>query len=348
MALRLIEIDIPQVSWDEVSGFLKDKPVVRTWHRDQPDGGIFVRLLVPADHAGGILDYFEKHFSHLPDFQIIVFPVEASIPRPQPEKEASAPGETPAPSTVPQEKDRSRIAREELYADVAEISKPSSTYVILVVLSSIVAGIGILRDNTAVIIGAMVIAPLLGPNVALALATTLADWNLARRALIALGIGVCAVVLISVGWGVALRADPSMPGIAGQIEIGLGDVALALAAGCAAVLSIAAATAAALVGVMVAVALLPPLVTAGLLLGSGHFQAAQGSVLVFLTNIICINLAGVVTFLFRGVRPLTWWETRKAKKATLAAIIIWVLVLLALVGIITLAQDEFAAGRGSG
>lgn len=338
MALRLIEIDIPQVSWEQVSGFLEDKPVFRAWHQDQPDGGIFVRLLVSTDHAGAILDYFEKHFSHLSNFQMVVFPVEASIPRPHPEKEIPPAEEAPGPSTGVQEKDRSRIAREELYADVVEISKPSSTYVIMVILSSIVAGIGILRDNTAVIIGAMVIAPLLGPNVALALATTLADWNLARRALIALGIGICAVVVISLGWGIALRADPSMPGIAGRIEIGLGDVALALASGCAGVISITAAAAAALVGVMVAVALLPPLVTTGLLLGSGYFQAAHGAILVFLTNIICINLAGVVTFLFRGVRPLTWWETRKAKKATRAAIAIWVLLLATLVGIILLAQ----------
>jgi uncharacterized membrane protein len=54
---------------------------------------------------------------------------------------------------------------------------------------------------------------------------------------------------------------------------------------------------------MVAVALLPPLVTLRLLLGSGNWRLAEGAALLFLINITCINLAGVVTFLAQGVRP---------------------------------------------
>lgn len=60
--------------------------------------------------------------------------------------------------------------------------------------------------------------------------------------------------------------------------------------------------------------------------------------LVFLTNVICVNLSGIVTFLLHGVCPLTWWETQKVKKATRIAIILWGLLLLALLGIIALSQ----------
>ena len=99
-----------------------------------------------------------------------------------------------------------------------------------------------------------------------------------------------------------------------------------------------AGASATLVGVMVAVALLPPLVTFGLLLGSGEWAAAQGASLVFLTNVICVNLAGIVTFLFKGVRPLTWWEAQQAKRSSRIAILIWVLLLVSLAGVIVLAK----------
>jgi len=60
---------------------------------------------------------------------------------------------------------------------------------------------------------------------------------------------------------------------------------------------------AALIGVMVAVALLPPLVTFGLLLGVGHMASATGALSLFLINLICVNLAGVTTFLVQSIRP---------------------------------------------
>jgi uncharacterized membrane protein len=120
--------------------------------------------------------------------------------------------------------------------------------------------------------------------------------------------------------------------------VGLGDVAVGLAAGSAAALSLTTGLLSALIGVMVAVALLPPLVTLGMLLGAGRWQLALGALLLLLVNLICINLAGVVTFLARGIRPLTWWEEKKAKKATRMAISIWTILLLALVAVILLSQ----------
>jgi uncharacterized membrane protein len=85
---------------------------------------------------------------------------------------------------------------------------------------------------------------------------------------------------------------------------------------------------------MVAVALLPPLVTCGMLLGAGYRQKAFNATLLLFTNIICVNLAGVVTFLLQGIRPITWWEADRAKKATRIAIMLWILLLSALLFII--------------
>ena len=102
---------------------------------------------------------------------------------------------------------------------------------------------------------------------------------------------------------------------------------------------VAAFEIATLIGVMVAVALLPPLVTCGLLLGSGRPGLALGALALFLMNLICVNLAGVTTFLLQGIRPANWWEKDRAVKATRIAIGLWVALLAVLVGMILLLQN---------
>jgi uncharacterized hydrophobic protein (TIGR00341 family) len=232
----------------------------------------------------------------------------------------------------------SRISREELYSDIEETTQLSWVFVAMVVLSSIVAAVGILRENVAIIIGAMVIAPLLGPNVALSLATTLGDVELARRSIKTTGVGIFTALGFAALVGLILEVDPNSTEIASRTYVGIGDVVLALAAGGAATLAFTAGASSAVIGVMVAVALLPPLVTFGMLLGARFWQEALGAMLLLTVNIIAINLAGVVSFLAQGIRPINWWEADRAKKATRQAIIVWTVLLLLLVGIIVLSQ----------
>jgi uncharacterized membrane protein len=115
------------------------------------------------------------------------------------------------------------------------------------------------------------------------------------------------------------------------------DIALALAAGAAGALAYTTAAPGALIGVMVAVALLPPTVTFGMLLGSGHMRAALAALLLLLTNLICVNLAGVLAFLVQGVRPRTWWEADRARRAVRNAVALWTILLVVLAALIYLA-----------
>jgi uncharacterized hydrophobic protein (TIGR00341 family) len=145
-------------------------------------------------------------------------------------------------------------------------------------------------------------------------------------------------LVFSVLLGFIFTVTPDIPEIASRINIGIGDIVLALASGSAGALAFTTGVSATLIGVMVAVALLPPLVTYGMLLGAGYFHEAFGAMLLMFTNIICINLAGVITFLAQGIRPITWWEADRAKKATRIAITLWVLLLLTLTTVILLSQ----------
>jgi uncharacterized hydrophobic protein (TIGR00341 family) len=139
---------------------------------------------------------------------------------------------------------------------------------------------------------------------------------------------------ISLVLGYFLVIDPETGEIASRTVVSYTDIVLALASGVAAALSITTGVPSALIGVMVAVALMPPLVVFGLLLGSGHYLRSHLALELVAINMICINLAGVFTFLLQGIRPLNWWEASKAKKATRYAIIIWASLLIVLAALL--------------
>jgi uncharacterized membrane protein len=82
---------------------------------------------------------------------------------------------------------------------------------------------------------------------------------------------------------------------------------------------------------MVAVALLPPLVVTGLMVGAGEMGMALGAAMLVVTNVTAVNLAGVATFLAQKIRPRSWWEAERARKATRMALVIWLGMLAVLV-----------------
>lgn len=181
----------------------------------------------------------------------------------------------------------------------------------LVVLSTIVAAIGLIESNVAVVIGAMVIAPLLGPNLAFGLGTALGDISLMRKSALTTSAGISLAVALSVVIGIFWPFDVSSPELAARTNVWLDSVALALASGAAAALSLTTGLSSVLVGVMVAVALLPPAVTLGIMLGLGNINLALGAGLLLAINVVCVNLAIKVVFFLKDIRPRTWWEKRK-------------------------------------
>jgi len=121
-----------------------------------------------------------------------------------------------------------------------------------------------------------------------------------------------------------------------RTETGFDGIALALASGAAAALSLSTGLSSALVGVMVAVALLPPAATVGLMLGAGHLDLALGALTLLAINIVCLNLSAQFTFVLRGVRPRTWFEKKNAKRAVRINAAIWLTLLVLLVGLLLL------------
>jgi uncharacterized membrane protein len=102
----------------------------------------------------------------------------------------------------------------------------------------------------------------------------------------------------------------------------------------AAALAFTSGVSALLVGVMVAVALLPPLVVAGLLTGRADWDGASGAALLLATNAISVILAAMFVFAWRGVRPRTWWEKEKARRYFRRSVAGGVALTLALLGLL--------------
>ena len=322
MALRLIEMVVQERDGEEVRELLKEHTVLEHRQLRFPDGEILVRILLQAEQGEAVLDLLGKRYAGKDGNRVVILPVEATLPRDEPEPSAT------------EEKSPERISREELYEDIKAAAQCTRVFLTMVALSTIVAAVGLYYNSVAIIIGAMVIAPLLGPNVALALATALGDLALLRHALLTALAGIATAMVLSAVIGVLLNVDPATPEIASRNAVGLGDIAVALASGAAGALAFTTGASATLIGVMVAVALLPPLVTFGLLLGGGHAALAMGALSLFLMNLICVSLAGVTTFLMQGIRPTNWLEKDRASKAIRISIGLWVILLAALSGMI--------------
>ncbi len=328
MKLRQIEIVVPEEHSEACDKLLADDSVIHYWEVHSENSGHLIKVILKATNTEQFLDQAEQLFGNKEGFRLVMVSVEATLPRIEDDSDEDAKAESD--ESKKEVIQGLRISREELYSDVSDASELTRIYMALVILSTVVAALGVLRDNTAVVVGAMVIAPLLGPNVGLALSSTLADFKLGINSVKSNLTGLGAALLISIILGATMTVDTELNHIASRTEVHLSDIALALASGAAGVLAYTVGMSAAVIGVMVAVALLPPLVVAGLLVGDMQFDLALYAFLLTFTNVICVNLAGIATFILQGVRPRTWYKAKKAKRINRIALTLWISLVLLL------------------
>ena len=307
---RLIEIILPKESKEDLKNIFNTQGIVDSWQEESYKDKIAYKILIQTPFSQNLIDKLSK----IKDIRIIVLDVVATIPQLEENK-----------------KRKIKVSREELLANISSSSSVNYVYVTMTILSAIIAAFGLITNNTAVIIGAMVIAPFLGPNIATALGITLGDMDLAKKGFVTALTGVFLAYFLSVLLGALLPVNPDIPAIQSRIYVHFADVIIAIFSGIAGVLAFTTGLSVSLVGVMVAISLLPPIVTSGLLLGSGYFIYSTGALLLFLINIASLNLAGVITFRFQGIKPKSWWEAQKAKIYQKKAIIMSSVLLLFLI-----------------
>jgi len=228
-------------------------------------------------------------------------------------------------------------------------SAPNLDYVMMIVLSAGLASLGLMLNSVAVIIGAMLVAPLMQPLAAFATGLVSSQLRLTRRAGYTLTLGVVLSLLISIMFGVLLPLDSPTSEMASRGNPSLLDAAVALVSGLVAAYAAARkGVSAALAGVAIAAALMPPLCTVGLGIALQRPELATGAALLFLTNITFIIAAQGGIFLWLGLRPREHLgrESQTWITATWGAIAaILVVVLLVLVNLGRVALNERAVAQ---
>lgn len=318
--MRIIEVITDCGHVDTLQGLAEQHALLDFWSIPCSSQGAqqdrcAIRLLARPENQQQILDSIQAIVGASENSRINIIPIEATIPRPE-ELEDNDKKNNSATRT-----------REELYQKIVSGIKLDSTFIWMVILSTIVASIGLLADNVAIVIGAMVIAPLLGPNLALAFASALGDSTLIWQSLKTNIVGMSIALVISIALGYFWPYEMTSQEILSRTDVGYDGVILALVSGAAAVLSLASGLSNSLVGVMVAVALLPPAATFGMMLGAGRLDLAIGAGLLLAINIVSVNLSAKLAFIAKGVKPRTWIEKNKARQSGIVSIIFWLISL---------------------
>ncbi len=194
--------------------------------------------------------------------------------------------------------------QDELIRQAREMASPSLDYLVLILISAVIASLGLLLNSAAVIIGAMLIAPLMQPLTSFSIGMTTGWLGLIRRTLLTLVVGAGLGVGVSALLGWLLPLDIPTSEMQSRGNPTLIDAGVAFAAGfIGAYANARRGIPAALAGVAIAAALMPPLCTVGLGLAFGETDLAFGSLLLFLTNIGLIILAGWAVYFWLGMRP---------------------------------------------
>ncbi|MEE9178886.1 MAG: DUF389 domain-containing protein, partial [Acidimicrobiia bacterium] len=200
-----------------------------------------------------------------------------------------------------------------------------------------IAAFGIIGDSTAVVIGAMLVAPLMTPLMGTSLAMVM-GWP--RRAFMSGGValgGILFAIGLSVLFGWMYGPDISTVAnsqVASRIGPTVVDLAIAIAAGGAGAFALSRPDVSdSLPGVAVAIALVPPLAVVGLMISQTEWSAASGALLLFVTNLVAIILVGGGVFILTGVVPvLRLLENRAWVKRSLGMVAVLAIAVIATLG----------------
>jgi uncharacterized hydrophobic protein (TIGR00341 family) len=225
-----------------------------------------------------------------------------------------------------------RISRDELTARAREMTPAASTFFVMTAMSAIVGTAGLLLDSPAVVVGSMVIAPLIGPLMAANVGTVVDDDELFERSVRLQILGALLAIASAAVFAFALRWSGAVPLNAADV-FRIGEVrerlapdvlslAVALGAGVAGALSVSTGVSAALVGVMIAAALVPPIAVVGIGIAWGAPAEIIGSFVLVLVNFIAVNFAALAVLWQQGYRPKRWFQRSDARSAMVKRIVV--------------------------
>jgi uncharacterized hydrophobic protein (TIGR00341 family) len=248
------------------------------------------------------------------------------------------------------------LSRAELVSRAEDMAPPLSTFVVMTIVSAVVATTGLLSNSAAVIIGAMIIAPVMGPAISASVGSVLYEPKLFRRGVGLQVLGVLLAIVSGLVFSLLVKETLLVPPGFNPIEVpqvqerltpNILSLVLAVGAGVAAVFSLTRGVSSVLVGAMIAVALVPPAATVGIGIAWNAPLAIIEAGTLLLVNILAVNLVALSLLWISGYRPVSEDREGYARRRTLQLLGIIAFALLALgivlslVTLLSIADAEF-------
>ncbi|NUC71788.1 TIGR00341 family protein [Haloterrigena sp. SYSU A558-1] len=328
--MRLVEVLIPTQQRETVEETLEneglDFTLVEERSRDEPS--VVITFPLPAPAVESVLDELRDAGLDEDSYTVIV-EAETVVSERYDELEQRY------------AQDTARISREELQAEAKDLTPTFGTYLVMTVMSVLVATAGLLLDSPAVVVGSMVIAPLIGPALGASVGTVINDHALFRRGIKLQALGLGVGVVTAAGFAFVARTTGlvspmldifEISEIQGRLTPDILSLVIAAGAGVAGAWTLTAGTSAALVGVGIGLAWGLPEVT------------LAASVLV-LVNVLTINITSLAVLWYKGYRPDNWFqqdEARVATKKRAVALAVTIVVLSGFLGAVT--YDTYRTG----
>ncbi|MEI4506888.1 DUF389 domain-containing protein [Sphingopyxis sp. CCNWLW253] len=186
------------------------------------------------------------------------------------------------------------LDRSLILASVARDARLDKKFLLLTILAAMIATLGLLQSSTAVVIGAMLVSPLMGPIMGIGFGLATLETNLIRRSLVTLAAGTAVAILVAILIIWLSPIKDVTPELRARTQPTLLDLGVAVVGGIAGVYAIMRKLSGVMVGVAIATALVPPLSTVGFGLATGRFDFAVGAALLFLTNTLAIAFAATI------------------------------------------------------
>lgn len=209
-------------------------------------------------------------------------------------------------------------------------ARPTIEYYILTVLSCIIATTGLIQGSTATIIGAMIVAPLMTPILAFSLGVIWGDIDLIKTSMQSIAKGAIIAILISALIAYLVPIPIYSAEIIARTKPSLFDIIVAVASGIVGAYGNAnKKISSTLVGIAIAVALMPPLCTIGIGVGKFSREIATGATILFIINLVSISLAGAIVFWAMKIHPVLA-DAVEVKKRALYQIVLSIIILVAI------------------
>lgn len=305
--MRIVRTLVDEESRGPILEILQSENIDYIVSRESSDRGdlLVVEFMVPEEALEVVLDRFDEagHGEHT---YTAVTDARAALSENIEEIEERF---------VVGEEEDSSIATEELRSQALNQLPNALTFYVLTFLSAVVATAGLLLDAPALVVGSMVIAPLVGSALTASVGTVLSDRNMILTGFRTQALGLGIAILGAIAFGLVLKSgvlvppsmQPSTTGqIAKRISPGLLSLIIGVCAGAAGAVSISTDISAALVGVMIAAALIPAAAAVGIGIVWGVPAIALGALLLLIVNAASIHVSGVAVFWGLGYRPKGW------------------------------------------